>query len=87
MAEPFPASSANVNGPSLGPVAITPNDDADLPTPIRAITIGGDAGTISIIGINGGTYTSDTLPNGTYPVFARRVRSTGTTATGLTGWI
>jgi len=33
------------------------------------------------------TYTTGPLPVGTYPMLARRIRATGTTATGLTGWI
>ena len=86
MAAPFSLASVNVNGPSLGPVAITPSNTVDLDTPIRMITIGG-AGTISIIGIDGITYTSGALPIGTYSCFAARVRVTGTSATAITGWI
>ncbi len=86
MAAPFSLASVNVNGPSLAPVAITPNNDDDLATPIRMITING-AGTISIIGLDDVTYTSGVLPVGSYPCFAKRVRVTGTTATDITGWI
>jgi len=87
MAAPFSAGSANINGPSLGPVAITPSDTVDLATPIRLITIGGVGGVISVIGMDGVTYTSGVLPVGTYSCFVARVRATGTTATDITGWI
>ena len=86
MADPFTLAGANTNGPSFGPIAITPDDDADLASPVRMLTIG-EAGVISIVGWDGETYTSASLPAGSYPVFARRVRSTDTTATNITGWI
>lgn len=75
-----------MSGPAIGALAITPSDGADLSRRIRAVTIGTGGGTISYIGWDGVTYTTGPLPVGTYPMMARRIRATGTTASGLTGW-
>ena len=83
---PFHYHSKSSDGPALGSFAITPSNTADLSTNIRAITIG-TAGTLSWIGANGVTYATATLPAGTYPLFASRIRATGTTAAQLTGWV
>jgi hypothetical protein len=72
--------------PAVGAIVVTPSNSADLSLPIRALTIN-VAGTVSFIGPDGATYTTDTLPAGTYSIAATRIRSTGTTATGLTGWV
>lgn len=83
---PFHFHSKSATGPAYGSVAITPNNSADLATDIRAVTIGG-AGTLSWVGIDGVTYATASLPAGTYPLLARRIRATGTTATQITGWV
>jgi hypothetical protein len=75
------------NAPARGSFVITPSDGTDLALPIRQITIGTTGGTLSWIGADGATQTTDALPVGTYPLAARRIRATGTTATGLTGWV
>lgn len=82
---PFINPQLQLTGPALGAFAVTPNDSADLASAIRAVTIGGD-GTLSYVS-GGLTYTTGTLPAGTYPLFAERIRATGTTATNITGWI
>ena len=83
MADNFP------NGylPSAtGAFAVTPSDGADLALRIRAVTIN-VSGVISYVGWDGVTNTTATLPAGTYPLLAKRIRATGTTATAITGWI
>lgn len=83
----FAHHGLDVTGPAIGAAAITPSDSADLADPIHAITIGGAAGTLSFVSsLDGKTYTTGPLPIGTYPLFAVRIRATGTTASGLTGW-
>lgn len=83
----FRYNSTGVESPALGAYDITPSNSVDLMETVRAITIGTAAGTLSFVGRDGRTYTSGPLPLGTYPLFARRVLATGTTATGLTGWV
>lgn len=86
MSDPFRNHALGPTSPAIGAMAIVPSDSADLAVPIRALTIGSVAGTISFVGRNGQIYTTGVLPPGTYPLFAKRIRQTGTTATGLTGW-
>jgi len=71
--------------PAKGAYAVTPHDSTALTAPARMITIN-VSGTLSYIGWDGVTYTTGALPVGSYPVFATHVRSTGTTATGITAW-
>lgn len=82
--ERFPSGSTE---PAAGAFAITPNDGADLTQRIRCLTIGTAGGAVSYVGWDGTTYTTGPLPIGSYPLYAKRIRSTGTTATGLTGWV
>lgn len=84
----FATKGVAIDSPAVGAYAITPDDDTDLAVAIRCITIGGDAGTVSYISSRDGqTYTSGTLPSGgSFPLLASRIRSTGTTATAITGW-
>lgn len=76
----------SATGPALASFAITPNDSTDLTVNIRAVTINA-GGTLSWVDLSGAVQTTAALPAGTYPLFARRIRATGTTATGLTGWV
>lgn len=86
MANRFAGMQPAVTGPALGAYAITPSDSANLAETIRAVTVGMQ-GALSFVGTDGKTYTTGTLPAGTYPLFATRILATGTTATNLTGWV
>ena len=86
MAKPFAGQYSGLQGCAVGALAVAPSDAADLSSDIRAITLG-VGGVLVFDGWDGVTYTTGILPAGTYPLFARRIRSTGTTATGMTGWI
>lgn len=88
MSDPFATHEPSDTSPGIGSYAVTPSDSEDLTQSIRAITIGGTAGTVSYISSRDGqTYATASLPVGTYAVFASRIRSTGTTATDITGWV
>lgn len=71
------------SGPVTKPFAITPNDSNDLPTGTRAIYVG-VAGDVSFLLLDGTTVTL-TLAAGWHPIAPKRVRLTGTTATGIVG--
>lgn len=87
MSDQFATMSPTITGPATGAIAVTPNDSTDLSASVRAVTINA-GGTLSYISSrDGATYTTATLPAGTYPLFASRIRATGTTATGITGWV
>lgn len=83
----FKNLQVGIAGPAIGSAPIVPSDTADLPFPIRAITIGGTGGTVRWRSSHDDQiYTTAYLPPGTYPLFADRIFDTGTEATGLTGW-
>jgi len=63
---------------------ITPNDSADLPYATAGIYIGG-AGALTIIDMSGNQTTTPSLNSGWHPLNVKRVKSTGTTATGIMG--
>ena len=86
MARPFSSTAIGSSGPAVGCIAITPNDSTDLTSDVRALTIN-VGGVVVYDGWDGVTYTTAALPAGTYALLARRVRSTSTTATGITGWV
>lgn len=74
------------NGSSArGHFAIEKDDDADLPHVTEGIYVGGD-GDISVVDRGGVTCIYKDAKAGTIiPINARRVTSTGTTATDLIG--
>lgn len=74
-----------VTGPAVGAYAVTPSNTVDLAAPIRALTL--NVGGVVVYDWAGQTWTTGPLPAGTYPLWATRIRATGTTATGLTGWV
>lgn len=71
---------------AVGSFAITPTDDTPLGTNIIAITISG-AGTIAWKNWDGVEQETAALPAGTYLMEASEISATGTSATGITGWI
>lgn len=84
---PFALNAVGPNASAIGSFAITPNDGVDLTLAVRQITIGTAGGTLAWQGVDGVTQNTGPLPVGTYPIAAHRVLATGTTATGLTGWV
>lgn len=65
--------------------AITPNDGADLAVSTRALMVT-TAGNVSVVTTSGDTGVLPALQPGVqYTIRARRVRATGTTATGIVG--
>lgn len=86
MGSPFENNTPTNLGPAMGAIAVTPSDTVDLSTFIRAVTLNA-GGTLSYKDWRGITMTTNALPAGTYSLFASRIMSTGTTATGITGWI
>ncbi|MFN4062325.1 MAG: hypothetical protein ACK4IA_16450 [Paracoccus hibiscisoli] len=83
---PFHPSSVGTAGPAIESIVVTPSNTEDLPVAIRAVTINAP-GTISWINWTGVTCSTGPLPAGTYTMAASRIRATGTTASGITGWV
>lgn len=80
----------NVSRASAAPAddayMITPNDSANLATPVRAIRVA-VAGDVRILSALGEDRTLTMLAGETLKCGALKVFSTGTTATGLLGYI
>ena len=83
----FEGNGIGITGPGLGAFAITPSDTADLPAPVRAVTIGTLPGTVRYTHARTGAIcTTGPLPIGQHSIWARRIWFAGTTAAGLAGW-
>lgn len=63
--------------------AVTPNDSADLPGGATRAIMVGEAGDVAVTYVNGATDTIYLLAGIVHPIQVARVRSTGTTATGV----
>ena len=88
MADYFNGSNIDLGAPALSSFAVTKSDTADLPVVIRALTIGTAGGVVKYTHARTGAIcTTGPLPIGQHSIWARRIWDTGTTATGLTGWI
>lgn len=88
MPDLFPNRQVTPSGPAVGAFSVLPSDTEDLPSPIRSLTIGVTAGAVKYVSaLDNQTYTTDALPLGTYPLWAKKIFATGTGAAGLTGWI
>ena len=90
MPQPFTMQhvmAGKANCPALRTFAITPADGSDLADYIRAICIGTTAGVVVYHDWDGVARTTGALTTGLHPLLARRILSTGTTATGLTGYV
>jgi hypothetical protein len=76
--------SINSSAPSVDAISVTPNDSTDLSSIVRGLTclVSGDA---SVITAGGTTVTVYLVAGAVMPLACRRVRSTGTAATGIVG--
>jgi hypothetical protein len=81
MSDRFPTDG--VSSPARRLRAVSPDNDNDLALgPCKALLIGA-AGTLSIIAADDTDAVSLTVEAGLLPVRVKRVRATGTTATGI----
>lgn len=71
---------------ALDLVPVTPNDDADLAIPARALRIG-TAGTLRITTYTGEVRNTNVREGELLPCFVLRVHADGTTATGIEAMI
>ncbi|WP_246849204.1 spike base protein, RCAP_Rcc01079 family [Rubellimicrobium arenae] len=84
---PFENYPATVDGPAWGFQAITPSDTVDLNPMLRSLRVGTD-GTVRVAGRDGSPPVTFTCVAGeVLPGWIRRVYATGTTATGLVGYV
>lgn len=83
MANPFSGRAVSISGPATDILPVTPDDASDLAD--VAIALYAEAGgAISFDPAGGGATRVVVVPDGMIlPVGARRVRASGTTATGI----
>jgi hypothetical protein len=85
MTDSFRTHARSLTSPPEHALAIVPDDGADLPQVTRALYVGG-GGDVALVMRGGEAVSFLAVPGGTLlPVRARRVRASGTTATGIIG--
>lgn len=78
--------NGNFDSPASFAAAVTPNDSTDLTTWPRALFVAGAGDIAVLMAGDGAAVTFTGVPAGTIlPVRVKRVKSTGTTATGIVG--
>jgi subtilisin family serine protease len=82
MSNPFADRTPSLSGPATDILPVTPNDGVDLAHVALALYVE-TAGTVSLVTVAGGTRSVGVASNSILPVGVRRVRATGTTATGI----
>lgn len=81
----FSDHQPGLTDPITGGFPVVPDDGVDLPKLTRALICGG-GGDVAVTLADGSEIVLPSLAAGViYPVRARRVAATGTTATGITG--
>lgn len=80
----FSTHAPSLIGPATRVVTITPSDSNDLSDTPRALSVG-ESGWVSVVTAGGDTATIYVAAGVPFPIRVRRVRATGTTATGLRG--
>jgi hypothetical protein len=79
----FSGRSMSTDGPAISMATVSPDDLIDLPQGVCRSLFVGTAGTVVIDDRNGNTVELISAGSQYHPVFVRRVRATGTTATGI----
>ncbi|MFC3631264.1 hypothetical protein ACFOM8_17650 [Paracoccus angustae] len=82
MNDPFRNQVPGLESPAARLAGVTPSDTADLAFPTRAIAVGTE-GFVQLITIAGDTGRVFVLPGAPFPIRARRILSTGTSATDI----
>lgn len=74
---------ADITAPFSNGGTVTPHDTDELSTPTRGIMVAAE-GNVAVVLLGGDTITLPALQPGlVYPIRAKIVKSTGTTATGI----
>jgi len=82
----YPALRLRINptDPAARMIAVTPNDDADLPIEVDALYIG-VGGVVRVRNESGDDVAFDVMDGQILPISIKRVMATNTTATGIVG--
>lgn len=82
MSNPFANRVPSLSGPATDLLPVSPDDGQDLPSVALALYVE-TGGAVTFDTVAGNTRTVETTDFQILPVGTRRVRATGTTATGL----
>ena len=82
MTDPFEGFQAGLESPALHLVEVTPDDAADLTLVSRAINVA-ESGSVRLTTVSGETGDVFIAAGTAFPIRARRIWATGTTATGI----
>lgn len=82
MTDVFGNFMSGLESPATRLQAVTPSDSADLPAACRALNVA-TTGTVQLTTVAGDTETVYVAAGIAFPVRARRIWATGTTATGI----
>lgn len=82
MSNPFAGREPSLSGPATDLVPVTPDDTADLPSVALALYVEG-GGALALTTQTGAVRSVTVADFAILPVAVRRVRATGTTATGI----
>lgn len=80
----FPVRHRRPSDPAVRVFEISPDDSTDLPEIVTALNVA-TPGTVRVTTVDGTTSDISIRPGQPFPIHARRVWMTGTTATGLRG--
>lgn len=84
--DPLPGAAIELDSPSSGAFAITPDNSNDLPYVTRGIYVGGAGDIVMIMAGDSAQVTRKNVVAGVlYPWRVKRVLATNTTATNLVG--
>lgn len=79
MNDPFQNHVPGLESPAARLASVTPNDAADLDFPTRAIAVGTE-GVVRVVTVTGDTGGVFVVPGAPFPIRARRILATGTSA-------
>lgn len=82
MSDPFRLRAASLAGPARDALPVTPSNSEDLSMPAIALYIE-TGGTLSVITATGATRSLSVADFSFLPLGIRRVRASGTTASGI----
>ena len=84
MSDPFSDFATSLESPASNAYDIVPDDNADIQIITRALNVSAE-GTVRITTHLGQIVTLYVAAGGAFPIRARRVWATGTSATGIVG--
>ncbi len=82
MSDAFEDFASGLESPATRLASVTPDDGADIAVVSRALNVA-SAGTVRVTTVSGDIGTVYVAAGITFPIRARRIWSTGTTASGI----